>query len=249
VKREAGRFFAPVLAVGLVLLAWGILAAALDNPALPGPFPSLRALVQVSPSLWPHFLTSLYRVAASLLIGLVAAAPLGLVLGRHRLLDILLTPAAYLIYPVPKIAFLPVVFLLLGIGDAARVLLITMIVFFQILVTTRDAARSIPYHSVLSVVSLGAGPMAVYRHVIIPACLPKILTALRVSLGSAVSVLFFSETVAGTSGLGYFILNAMYRAEYAQMLAGIIAMSLLGLLLYGLIEWLERRWCAWQFVT
>lgn len=243
------RFTAGFFAVGLVLLAWQALALLLANPALPGPLPSFWGLVGDFNRLWPHFLISTYRVVASLLVGLVTAAPLGLVLGRKDVLDRLLTPAAYLLYPVPKIAFLPVIFLLLGIGDTARVFLITTIIFFQILVTTRDAAKAIPQQSILSVLSLGAGPREVYRHVILPACLPKVLTALRVSLGTAISVLFFSETVAGTSGLGYYILDAMYRAEYTQMLAGIVAMSFLGLSLYGVIDWLERRLCSWQYVA
>lgn len=238
-----------VLAVALILLAWEALAVLLANPALPGPAPSLAALAADFRRLWPHLLVSAYRVVVSLALGLLTAAPLGLILGRYEGLDRVLTPAAYLLYPVPKIAFLPVIFLLLGIGDTARIFLITTIVFFQILVTTRDAAKAIPQPSILSVLSLGAGTWSVYRHVILPACLPKVLTALRVSLGTAISVLFFSETVAGTSGLGYYILDAMYRAEYPQMLAGIVAMSGLGLALYGVIDWLERRLCSWQYVA
>lgn len=248
-RASVRRLGTHLLAVGWVLLAWAIVAFFAANPALPGPVPCMIHLVTSLEVLWPHFWVSLYRVVLSLCLGLVTAAPLGLLLGRCELLDRLFTPAAYLVYPVPKIALLPVIFLLFGIGDATRIFLITIIVFFQILVTTRDASRAIPQHSILSVLSLGAGAWQILRHVIFPACLPKILTALRISLGTAVSVLFFSETVAGTSGLGYFILDALYRSEYARMLAGIVAMSLLGLFLYGVIDWLERRLCSWQFVA
>ncbi|MGB9920411.1 MAG: ABC transporter permease [Moorellales bacterium] len=238
------------VALGLlwVLLAWQIIALILGHPALPGPVLTLASLVQNAERLWPHFCFSLYRVVLSLMIGLATAAPLGLILGRRDSWDRLVMPAAYLLYPVPKIALLPIVFLLLGIGDAARIFLVTTIIFFQILVASRDAARSIPQQSILSVLSLGASPRQVFRHIILPACLPKVLTALRVSLGTAISVLFFTETVAGTTGLGYYIFDSMYRADYSQMLAGIVAIAGMGLVLFALIDWLERRLCAWQFV-
>ncbi|MCR4418812.1 MAG: ABC transporter permease [Clostridia bacterium] len=239
------------LGLGLlwVLLAWEVLSLALNHPALPGPLVALADLIRHAGRLWPHFWYSFYRVVLSLLVGLVTAAPLGLAVGRKETLDRLLMPAAYLLYPVPKIAFLPLVFLLLGIGDGARIFLVTTIIFFQILVASRDAARGIPQQSILSMLSLGARPGQVFRHIILPACLPGILSALRVSLGTAISVLFFTETVAGTTGLGYYIFDSMYRADYPQMLAGIVAIGLLGLMLFAFIDWLERRLCAWQYVV
>ncbi|MHB1420718.1 MAG: ABC transporter permease [Bacillota bacterium] len=88
------------------------------------------------------------------------------------------------------------------------------------------------------------GPVPV--HVIIPACLPSILTATRISLGTAIAVLFFTETLAGASGLGYFILDGWHRAEFSDMFAGILAMGLLGVVLYGILDILDRFWCNWQ---
>ncbi|TDA70401.1 MAG: ABC transporter permease [Clostridia bacterium] len=240
------------LAIGIALigLAWWALAAAVSNPAFPGPLPAADALARllVAGELAAHLAASAWRVLASLAVSLVLAVPLGLVLGRKQAWDRVLAPAVYLLYPVPKIVLLPLIMVLAGIGEVAKITVIFLVIFFQLLVTTRDAARAIPVPTVLSVKSLGAGEGDIYRHVVIPACLPAILTGVRISLGTAISVLFFAETVAGTSGLGYAILDAWHRAAYSQMFAAILAMSLLGLSFYYIIDLLERWWCRWQYL-
>ena len=96
-----------------------------------------------------------------------------------------------------------------------------------------------------SVRSLGAGRRALFRFVYLPATLPAALTALRVSIGTAIAVLFFAESFATTSGLGYYIIVESWgRLAYPEMYAGVMAMSLLGLLLYLIVDRLERRLCA-----
>lgn len=80
---------------------------------------------------------------------------------------------------------------------------------------------------------------------VVPAALPDIFTALRISTGTAIAVLFFSETVAGSEGLGYYIIDAWSRIAYSEMFAGIIAMALLGVVLYEVLEVAEARVCKW----
>ncbi|MCD6291131.1 MAG: ABC transporter permease subunit, partial [Anaerolineae bacterium] len=85
--------------------------------------------------------------------------------------------------------------------------------------------------------------------VYLPATLPAVLTALRVSVGTAVAVLFFAESFATTSGLGYYIVVESWgRLAYPEMYAGVVAMSVLGLMLYFAIDWLEKHLCSWLFV-
>jgi NitT/TauT family transport system permease protein len=246
VKGTGRRIVGYLGAVAFLLLAWAALAAAVDNQALPGPWPTLTDFVRLFPTeLWPNMAVSGARVLAALLISLVAV-PIGLVVGRSPRVDAVVAPVVYLTYPIPKVVFLPVLLVLLGIGDASKVSLIALILFFQILVTARDAAKSIPPDSVLSVRSLGAGRWDVFRHVTFPAALPEIFTALRISVGTAIAVLFFSETVAGTSGLGWYILDAWSRLDYPAMYAGIVAMGLLGVVFYEVLEVIERRVSRWR---
>lgn len=236
-----------LLSICMLFLIWEITAKLLVHAAFPGPVAAVTTFARVvRGELLTHFIISTYRVIASLLLAIVAAVPLGLLLGRIDWLDRLVSPMVYVIYPVPKIVFFPLIMILLGIGDFSKIFIITLIVFFQVLVTTRDAVREVSAASIYSARSLGAKGWQIYRHVIIPACLPKLITALRISLGTAIAVLFLAETVVGSTGLGYYILSAMYRAEYSEMFAGIISMGLLGLMLYLGLEVVEKWLCGWQ---
>jgi NitT/TauT family transport system permease protein len=121
-----------------------------------------------------------------------------------------------------------------------------MILFFQILVLVRDSAASIRPEIVTSVRSLGAGRRALFRFVYLPASLPAVLTAVRQSIGTAVAVLYIAELFATRYGLGYYIyVQGSTLFDYAKMYAGIIAMSLLGLGLYFVVDGVEHRACRW----
>jgi NitT/TauT family transport system permease protein len=238
------RFKGYFLAILTILLLWWIGASFYSSPALPSPLIVVLSFISDLPILVPHILVSGYRVTYSILLALSLAVPIGLISYKERI-DSLVSPFIYLLYPIPHIVLLPIIILLFGIGDASKIFLISMIVFFQILVTTRDAARNVSDYYILSLRSLGANELDVFRHVIFPATLPKILTAMRISIGTAIAVLFFAESFATSNGLGYFILDSWSRADYKSLYAGIISMALLGFSLYLLIEYLEKRFCRW----
>lgn len=237
-----------VIAIVVLLAGWELLSLAVASPALPSPTLALSAFVRLLGDLLPQIAVSAWRVLAALAIGTVLAVPLGLLLGRSPRADAVAAPLVFLSYPVPKVVFLPVLLIVLGLGSLSKITLITLIVFFQILVTARDAARSIPPASVLSVRSLGASSAEVFRHVVFPAALPEIFTALRIGSGTAIAVLFFAESIAGSSGIGWYIVDAWGRIDYQAMFAGILGMALLGVLLYELLDALEARMCRWTRV-
>jgi NitT/TauT family transport system permease protein len=242
VRKALGYAGATVVLLG----AWWLLAVALNTPAFPGPWPALSAFVAEWGAIWPHILVSAGRVVAAMAIGTVLAVPLGLTLGRSPRADALAAPLIFLTYPVPKVVFLPVFLVLLGLGNLPKIALIALIVFFQILVTARDAAKSVPEGSVLSVRSLGASRLDIYRHVIVPAALPDVFTALRIGTGTAIAVLFLAETIAGTDGIGWYIGDAWGAIDYPAMFAGIIGMGLLGVVLYEALEALEAVSTRWR---
>lgn len=237
-----------VVAVAVLLVGWELLSLAVASPALPPPTLALPAFARLIGELLPQIAISAWRVLAALAIGTVLAVPLGLLIGRSPRADAVAAPLVFLSYPVPKVVFLPVLLIVLGLGSLSKITLITLIVFFQILVTARDAARSIPPASVLSVRSLGASSAEVFRHVVFPAALPEIFTALRIGSGTAIAVLFFAESIAGSSGIGWYIVDAWGRIDYQAMFAGILGMALLGVLLYELLDALEARMCRWTRV-
>lgn len=240
-----------LFALLVLLLVWQLAAWLVARPILPSPAQvGLSLLVEIASGELPsHFLASLWRVVSSTLLSILLAAPAGLLLGQSRRLNSLVSPLIYLLYPIPKIVFLPVILLFLGIGNAPKIAIIFLILFFQILVLVRDQASSLRPELLLSVRSLGAGRRALFRFVYLPASLPAILTALRQSIGTAVAVLYVAELFATQKGLGYYIyFNGSTLFDYPVMYAGIVAMSLLGLGLYFTIDWLERKVCPWQFI-
>jgi len=163
-------------------------------------------------------------------------------LGQIPKLDRIFSPLIAIVYPIPKIVFLPVIYVLMGITDVSKIFLIALIIFFQILVVVRDEAANLHPELILSVRSLGAGRRALFRYVYFPASLPAVLTALRVSTATAIAVLFIAEQSLTTYGLGYFIVVETYQVlRYPQMYTGILAMSLLGLSLYFIFNNLELR--------
>lgn len=234
-----------------VLLVWQVLALLVRRPILPPPLIVLETFVREMPrSLGLDFLASLWRVVASMALSIALAVPAGLILGQSKRLDSIFAPLVYLLFPVPKVVLVPVVLLFLGIGDLPKIVIIFMILFFQILVLVRDQAAAIRPELLHSVQSLGAGRRALFRFVYLPASLPAILTALRQSIGTAVAVLYVAELFATQRGLGYYIyLNGSTLLDYPKMYAGVLAMSLLGLGLYFLADWLHQRLCPWQFAA
>ena len=237
-------------ALGLAVV-WQVTAMLVNLPILPTPFVVIKVFFEeLGNGLVTHFLYSLWRVTAGMLLSVLVAAPAGLVIGGSKRFDRIFSPIIYLLYPIPKVVFVPVVLLFLGIGDTAKITLIFLILFFQIVVLVRDQAAGLAPQLIQSVRSLGAGRRALFRFIYLPASLPAILTALRQSIGTAVAVLYITELFATKYGLGYYIYyNGSTLFNYPAMYAGVIAMSLLGLGMYYAVDWAERRLCKWKFVN
>lgn len=238
------------LAVLALLALWQLFAMLINRSILPTPIEVGAVFVEeLQTGLIEHFLASLWRVLASTALAILIAAPLGLILGQSKRLNTFISPAIYLVYPIPKVVLVPIILLILGVGDIPKIAIIFLILFFQILVLVRDQAAGLRPELIQSVRSIGAGRRALFRFVYIPASLPAVLTALRQSIGTAVAVLYIAELFATQKGLGYYIfLNGSTLFNYPAMYAGVVAMSLLGLGLYFTVDWLERKYCNWQFV-
>jgi ABC-type nitrate/sulfonate/bicarbonate transport system permease component len=231
-----------------IFLLWQTLAMLLHLRIFPTPILVFSAFItEMGKDLPYHFLVSLWRVTISMVVSVFLAAPAGLLIGQSQKLNRIFSPLIYILYPIPKVVFVPILMLFLGVGDLAKIVLIFIILFFQIIVLVRDQAAAIPPQLIFSLRSLGAGRRALFRFVYLPASLPAILTALRQSIGTAVAVLYIAELFATQQGLGYYIYyTGSTLMDYPAMYAGVIAMSILGLGLYFGVDILERKLCPWQ---
>jgi NitT/TauT family transport system permease protein len=236
------------ITIFLIYVLWYLLSVILGSNILPDPFVVFqRGFKEIAKaSFWLHVEASLLRMLAGLFFAFILAVPAGLILGSNPKLDRLFAPLIYLGYPIPKIVLMPIVFVLFGIGDIGKIVLLTMIIFFQLLITTRDSARKISNEIVYSLNSLGATRLDFYVHVVWPISLPGIITSLRIGIGTAVAVLFFVESIATNRGLGFYIIDSWGRADYATMFVGIISLSIIGIILYEFFDLLERKLCKWK---
>lgn len=244
----AARALNLALALAIFLACWAALAAALRRNIMPYPWDVLPVFVEeIQGDLWDHTAASAERVLKAVAFATLIATPVGMGLGQIRVLNRIFSPLIGLVHPIPKIVFLPVILVIMGIGETSKVFLIALILFFQILVVVRDEAASLRPELIQSVRSLGAGRRALFRYVYLPASLPAVLTALRVSVGTAIAVLFMAEQYSTRQGLGYYIVTLTWqRLRYEKMYAGILAMSLLGLAFYLAVDALERVVGRWR---
>ncbi len=241
----SNRFHIRSVLIGALMFfaIWQLLAWMIHRPIMPSPFQVLPIFAgSLFGELGIHFLASAARVLAAIALSVITAVPIGLGLGQMPQVNRIFAPLIAIVYPIPKIVFLPVIYVLMGITDISKIFLIALIIFFQILVVVRDEAANLHPELILSVRSLGAGRRALFRYVYFPASLPSVLTALRVSVGTAIAVLFIVEQSLTTYGLGYYIVVETYQVlRYPEMYAGIMAMGLLGLVLYLVIYHLEQK--------
>ena len=197
---------AAVIGLLMFFAIWQVLAWIIRRPIMPSPLEVLPIFgASLFGNLGIHFLASSGRVLAAIGVAVVTAVPIGLGLGQLPKVNRIFAPLIAIVYPIPKIVFLPVIYVLMGITDISKIFLIALIIFFHILVVVRDEAANLHPELILSVRSLGAGRRALFRYVYFPASLPAVLTALRVSVGTAIAVLFIAEQSLTTYGLGYYI--------------------------------------------
>lgn len=193
-----------------------------------------------------HILYSLNRIGQGLLLSLLIGIPVGILMAYSHRANRILYPLIYFSYPIPKTALLPIAMLLWGMRDGSKVAIIFLIIVFQVIVAVRDSVQNIDPSLYLVTVSAGATKGQIVRHVTLPAILPELLTSLRVSLGTAVSVLFFVEGYGTRYGMGYYIVDAWSRIDYIGMYSGIIVISIVGFLLFAAVDFLSGRLCAWR---
>lgn len=228
-------------------LFWFLAAFLLQSRALPGPGEVYARFGDVlAAGVFTHIAASTWRIAAGLFLSLVIGVPVGILMARSPRWRMLLDPLVYFSYPIPKTALLPVAMLLFGLRDGSKILIIVLTTVFQVIVTARDAARHIDRGAYQVAEAAGAGRWTVLRHITLPAVLPALFTGLRVSMGTALAILFLVEAYGTRAGIGYYILDAWSRIDYIEMYGGIVVIAVFGAALFLLTDLLSRRLCRWQ---
>ena len=234
------------------LVAGAVVVLKLFNPIfLPGPWLVVGSLVDLAArgQLWIHVAATLERVAIGFGTGAGLGVLLGLAAGYFAPVRDVVEPLVEVLRPIPPLAVLPLFIVWVGIGEPSKIGFITYATFFPIFLTTVTGVRQIDPLLLRAARSLGAGGVALFTRVILPAALPDILTGLRLGVALAFFVIVISEFIGAEHGLGYLINDGRNFFLVPQMLGAAVVLGLLG---YGgneLVRLLERRLTRGQHAT
>lgn len=246
-KKLLKRFLLLIEGFFLINFIWFISYLVMHTSVIPNPLMVYKNFNQIfRDGIFIHILFSLKRIVQGLLLSLLIGIPVGILMAYSKVANKVLYPLLYLSYPIPKTALLPIAMLLWGMKDGSKIVIIFLIIVFQVIVAVRDSIGNIDPSVYLVTVSAGASKCQMIRHITLPAILPELLTSLRISLGTAVSVLFFVEAYGTRFGMGYYIVDAWSRIDYTRMYSGIIVISVVGFALFELVDLISAWFCRWR---
>lgn len=193
-----------------------------------------------------HIQSSLTRAVIGFGLAIVTAIPLGLLIGWYSLVAKVLNPILEAFRNTAALALLPVFVLILGIGETSKVALVLFATFFPILLNTISGVRTVDPLLIKSAQSLGLSPVKLFQKVILPSAVPTIFTGLRMAGAASILVLIAAEMIGAQAGLGYLINAAQLNFQIANMYAGILTISIIGIVLNYALLAAERHFSRWR---
>jgi ABC-type nitrate/sulfonate/bicarbonate transport system permease component len=244
-SRWAG-WLALAAALGLWQLIGGL---ALVNPLfLPTPLTIMRALDRLAESgaLWQHVSASLLRILSGWALGTASGIVVGFAIGLWRIARSIGITFVSALFPIPKIAVLPLLILWLGIGEQPKIATIALGVFFSTTISVYSGVDAVPRNLIRMAQSFDVPFPTIVRRVIWPGALPSILAGFRITASVALMLVVSAEMIGAETGIGTFVLQAGNLMQTDQLMAGILILSLFGLAVGKLISMLEARLLHWR---
>ncbi|MCA1299286.1 ABC transporter permease [Stappia indica] len=243
------RFVGP-LVFAVLLLCWeaGSRSGVISNLVLPAPSEALEALRQLveTGQLWLHLGASLQRLVIGWSLGVTLGVAVGLLVGLLPLARAGLLPLVSALFPIPKIALLPLFVIWFGIGEGSKVATILFGSFFPTVIATYGGVDNVDRTLVRMGQSFGLGWWSIVRKIILPGAMPAILSGCRISASIAIILLVAAEMIGAEYGIGAYVLMAGSLFATDQLLAGVAMLSVLGLVVSWLIGRAERRLLRWR---
>jgi ABC-type nitrate/sulfonate/bicarbonate transport system permease component len=246
---KAGRYsgwIALVLAIG----AWQLAGSTglVNSLFLPTPVATVRAIYQLalSGALWQHLSWSIMRIGSGWILGTVAGVIVGFAIGLSSLARSIGITFISALFPIPKIALLPLLILWLGIGEEPKIATIALGVFFSTAISVYSGVDAVPRNLIRMAQSFNVPFRSIVIRVIWPGALPSILAGFRITASIALLLVVSAEMIGAQFGIGAFVLQAGNLMQTDQLLAGVVILSLFGLAVGRLINWLETRLLHWR---
>ena len=224
------------------------LSGVVSSLFLPAPSAIINALLEMiaDGEIGVSLAASLYRILAGFFVGSLIGLGVGLVTGTSALMDKIGTPIVNAIYPIPKIALLPLFILWLGIGELSKVTIIALGVFFPVAMNTYSGVKNVDILLLKVAASFNASWWMTMKSVVLPNALPMIFAGLRLAAGTSLLLLVAAEMIAAQVGIGALILHYGDLMITDKLMAGVIVLSLLGLVFNLILQFVERKAIPWK---
>ncbi len=247
-NRLAGYFSWNTLVLPVaILLVWQALALRAGTPLFPGPWETAKAIGRLYPMIVGQLGYTLMRAGIAFLVAAAIMIPVGILLGRLKLLGQVLEPAIDMLATLPPPAVVPLVMLFAGTGDVAKIVIIAYAAAVPLLMNTYEASKTVHPTTNLVARAMHLSRLEAMVHIDLPAALPMIATGIRLAVSSALLVSVTSEMLLATNGIGVFIQRQQENFQISGGLAGIAFISLAGLIINSLVFQFEKRWLFWHY--
>jgi ABC-type nitrate/sulfonate/bicarbonate transport system permease component len=251
---QAARFvymlLTRVFSIAVLLAAWEILAR--SGTFTPFQLPALSAVLErIGSDAWSGDLAintalTLYRALAAFLICAVGGVAIGMAMSRNVFANWFFDPIVSVGFPMPKIAFLPVVILWLGVYDVSKITIIVIDAIFPVIAATVIAIQGVERELIWSARNMGASNRELLTQIVLPAALPQIMTGLQVALPLSLIVAVVAEMLMGGYGLGGAMMTASRFANSTSVFAGIVEIAVVGYALVKAMALIRRRLLIWH---
>lgn len=239
--------YAPWLATAALIVVWQLICSAFDVSEFifPSPWAIAKALFEFWGPIQINAMQTFMTTVAGFGLGIIVGVAFGALVGSSRLMYNALSPLMVGFNAIPKVAFVPVLVVWFGIGTIPAVLTAFLICFFPILVNVATGLATLEPELEDVLRALGASRLDILRKVGLPRSLPYFFASLKVAITLAFVGSILSETVASNRGIGYLMMSAGSQMRMPLVFAGLIAISVMAMLMYELFALLERRMTAW----
>jgi ABC-type nitrate/sulfonate/bicarbonate transport system permease component len=234
----------------LLLLLWEVFARLgwIDRRFFPAPSSIIATFAQLARSgeLWANLSASLIRLFWGFLLGGVPALLLGLAMGLYRPVRAIVDPLVAATYPIPKSAILPLVLLVFGLGEASKVVMVALGVFYPMIINTTAGVLEIDRIHLDVGRNFGAGRWQTFRTIALPGAAPLIMAGMKLGAGLGLILIAIAEMIGAQSGIGYMIWNAWQLMAVDTMFVGLVVIALLGFAFTWALDELERWLLPWK---
>jgi NitT/TauT family transport system permease protein len=232
----------PILWV-VILAIWQFAAIIYGPEVIAGPIDTMKGAAELleDGSLLTYIGISFYRVFVGWVLGSLIAIPIGLVVGKVKVIRVFVEPVLNFVRFIPPIAFITLFLVWFGIGEQSKIALITYATLFIVIINTLTGVLAVEEDKIRAAKSMGASEWQILVHVIIPASMPYIFTGVRLAMGTSFMAIVGAEMIAANEGIGYLIWNSRLFFRTDWIFVGLISLGLMGFITDRVVEWFGRK--------